>query len=114
MDQIPDLEGFHPGLTAALIHISVARAETGESAKVIRETVGRIKVADLEQVFGDMSVEVDELPPPDAGPSSSPNDGSGEASSTTGEQAPVNARVNGSGSPGSDTGATSDPLTSVL
>lgn len=108
LDQIADLEGFHPGLVAALIHISVARGEPGETARTIRQTVGQIKVADLQSVFIDMSEEIEQLPPPDAPRLSSPNDGSGVASSTTGAPAPARIPANGSGSPGSATGATSD------
>src|SRR5439155_15399464 len=79
LDQIPDLEGFHPGLIAALIHVAVARGEPRETARQIRQTVGQIPVASLEQVFMDISEEVgDGDPPPAAGPSN----GSGAASST--------------------------------
>src|SRR5207247_10148100 len=86
LDQIPDLEGFHPGLIAALIHVAVARGEPRETARQIRQTVGQIPVASLEQVFMDISEEVgdDGDHPPAAGPSS----GSGAASSTSSAQDP--------------------------
>jgi hypothetical protein len=113
LDQIPDLEGFHPGVVAALIHVAVARAEPGETAKTIRQVVGQIKVRELERVFADISVEVEELPPPNAPGSRSPSSGSGETSSTTGEPAQEPTEANGSGSPGSDTGAISAPRISV-
>jgi hypothetical protein len=110
IDQIPDMDGFHPGVVAALIHISVARAEPGETARTIRRTVGQIKVADLEQVFMDISEDTDQVPPPDAPSSSSPSDGSGADSSGTGAPDPDNTQANGSGSPGSATGAPSAPV----
>lgn len=113
LDQIPDLEGFHPGVIAALIHVSVARAEPGELAKTIRQTVGRIKVAELQSVFVEISEEVEELPPPTAPEPSSPSAATGAGSSPTGEPPPAANPGNGSGSPGSATGATSDPRISV-
>src|SRR4029077_5127085 len=113
LDQIPDLEGFHPGVVAALIHVAVARAEPGETAKMIRQVVGKIKVSELEQVFADISEEVEEVPPPSAPGSSSPSTGSGETSEPTSELPPAPSAANGSGSPGSDTGAISAPRISV-
>jgi hypothetical protein len=99
LDQIADLEGFHPGVVAALIHIAVARAETGETSKTIRNT--------------DISEEVEELPSPEEPDASSPTSGSGGTSSPTGAPAPAHIPANGSGSPGSATGATSDQRISV-
>jgi hypothetical protein len=113
LDQIPDLEGFHPGVVAGLIHVAVARAEPGESTKTIRQVVGQIKVSELQDVFADISVEVEELPPPSAPGQSSPSSSSGEGSSPTGEPAPEPTPANGSGSLSSDTGAASDRVTSV-
>jgi hypothetical protein len=109
LDQLPDLEGFHPGVTAALIHIAIARVEQGESARTIRQTVGKIKVAELEQIFADISEETEMLPPPDAPGQSSPSKGSGEASGTAGAPDQGPSPANGSGSRGSAIGATSDP-----
>src|SRR4029077_6451145 len=85
LDQIPDLEGFHPGLVAALIHVAVARAEPGETAKTIRQVVGKIKVSELERVFADISVEVEELPPPSVPDVNSQSTASGATFSATGE-----------------------------
>jgi hypothetical protein len=113
LDQIPELEGFHPGVIAALIHVSVARAEPGETAKTIRALVGKIRVADLNTVFIEISEEVEELPPPSAPEPSSPSAATGAASSPTGEPPPAASEGNGSGSPGSATGATSGPRISV-
>jgi hypothetical protein len=114
LDQIADLDGFHPGVVAALIHIAVARAETGETARTIRKTVGQIKVAELESIFTDISQEVEELPPPSEPDASSPNAGSGGTSPPTSAPAPELSLPNGSGSPGSDTGATLPPRISAL
>ena len=108
LDEIQDLEGFHPGLVAALIHVSVARGEPGQSYRTVRQTVGRLKLADLESVFMDISEEApDELPPPGL------NGGSGAASSTPTAPAPDATPPPSIGSRGSDTGATSDPPTSA-
>lgn len=113
LDQIPDLEGFHPGVTAALIHVAVARAEPGETAKTIRQVVGKIKVSELQQVFTDISVEVEELPPPSEPESSLPSSSSGETSEATGAPHPAPSEGNGSGNPSLATGAVFDRVTSV-
>lgn len=113
LDQIPDLEGFHPGVIAALIHIAIARVEN-EPAKTIRQVVGKIKVSELEKIFEDISEEVEQLPPPEEhGYNSSGSSGSGETSSTIGEPGLEHIARNGSGNPGSAIGAISDQETSV-
>ncbi len=111
MDQISEIEGFHPGLIKALIHISVARGEPDESARTISRTVGQIKWAELNTVFEEISEDVDEVPPPTPASSSS---GSGAGSSSTGEPPPEPAAPNGSGSPGSATGPIFDRVTSPI
>jgi hypothetical protein len=110
LDQISDADGFHPGLIAALIHISVARGEPGETTASLRKAVGAIPVADLETVFADA-----ELPPPQPEPTSADglSDDSGAVSSTTSEQGPADIPEPGTGSRGSDTSAASGRLTSV-
>ena len=113
LDQIPDLEGMHPGVVKALIHIAVARGEPGETPKTIREMVGRLKMTELQDVFQEISEEVDELPPPNEPDAGSPSTGSGVISEPTGEPAPAPSEGNGSGSPGSATGAISAPRISV-
>ena len=118
LDQIPDLEGDHPGLVAALIHIAVARGEPDESYKAIRQVVGRLPVTELSTVFAQISEEVDDsVPPPsrpaDAAGSSGPSDASGDGSETRGAPPQAPSRPSGSGSRGSATGATSDPVTSA-
>jgi len=85
LDEIADIEGFYPGVIAALIHVSVARGEPGENDRQIRAVVGAIPVAQLNEVFMDVSVEVpDEIPLPDA-----TNNGSGDGSSTSSVQPPA-------------------------
>jgi hypothetical protein len=110
LDQIPDLEGFHPGLIAALIHIAVQRGEPRETAREIRQVVGKIPVADLEGVFMDISEEV-----PDVDPSTGaePSNGSGAASPTFSATAQDPTTPRSTGSRGSDTGATYARETSV-
>ena len=105
LDQIPDLEGFHPGLIAALIHVAVARGEPRETGRQIRQTVGQIPVASLEEVFMDISeeVEVGDADPPAAAGTSN---GSGGGSSTSSAPAPDDTTQVFTGSRGSDTGAT--------
>ena len=110
LDQIPDLEGFHPGLIAALIHVAVARGEPRETARQIRETVGQIHVSDLEKVFEDISEEVPDGDPPSAARKSN---GSGGGSSTSSEQGPDDVTQVFTGSRGSDTGATWPQTTSA-
>ena len=112
LDQVPEIEGFHPGLIKALLHISVARGEPGESSRAIKEAVGAIKVAELNSVFMEISEEIPDPPPAPAPPS--PPGGSGAASSSTGAPVPELSAPNGSGSPGSATGATSVPVTSPI
>jgi hypothetical protein len=109
LDQLGDLEGFHPGLIAALIHISVARGQPGEPARQIRQVVGKLPVAELENVFMDISEEVPDTDPPPA----STNGASGAGSSTSTEPAPADTPRASTGSPGSATGATSAPGTSA-
>lgn len=112
LDQIPDLEGFHPGVIAALIHVAVARGEPRETGRQIRQTVGQIPVASLEQVFGEISEErgVDDDPNPTAAQTSN---GSGAASSTSSASEPeANDQVS-TGIPGSDTGVIWPQATSV-
>jgi hypothetical protein len=111
LDQVAEIEGFHAGVTKALIHVSVARGEPGESARTIGQTVGQIKLRELNTVFSEISEEVEDPPPAPAPPA--PGSGSGAGSSSTGEPAPDSNGPNGSGSPGSATGAISDPRISV-
>lgn len=117
LDQIPDLEGDHPGLVAALIHIAVARGEPDESYKSIRRVVGQLPVTELDNVFAQISEEADRLPPPNGpdvarGPDATTN-ASGAGSETPGVSPPAVSLPNSSGSRGSATGATSDPVTSA-
>lgn len=111
LDEVAEVEGFHAGVTKALIHISVARGEPGETSRTIGQTVGQIKLRELNSVFTEISEEVDERPPPAPASSSS---GSGAGSSSTGEPPPAANGPNGSGSPGWATGATSDPAISPI
>jgi hypothetical protein len=109
LDQIADVEGFNPGVIAALIHVSVARAEPGETSRQIRAVVGAIPVAKLNDVFVDVSVEVpDDVPLPDATVS-----GSGGGSSTSLAPPPAPSIPPATGSRGSPTGVTFDRRTSV-
>jgi hypothetical protein len=111
LDQVAEIEGFHAGVTKALIHVSVARGEPGETSRTIGQTVGQIKLKELNTVFSEISEETEDPPPAPAPPA--PGSGSGAGSSSIGEPAPAAAAPNGSGSPGSATGATSDPRISV-
>jgi len=110
LDQIPDLEGFHPGLVAALIHVAVQRGEPRETARQVRQVVGAIPVASLEQVFMDISEEVADVDPPAA---ASPSNGSGGGSSTSSVPDPDATTQVFTGSPASDTGSTWPRTTSA-
>jgi hypothetical protein len=104
LDEIADIEGFYPGVIAALIHVSVARGEPDENDRQIRTVVGAIPVAQLNEVFMDVSVEVpDEVPLP-----GKHSNGSGDGSRTSSVPAPAPSTQPGTGSPGSATGATFD------
>ena len=111
LDELPD-EGFHPGLIAALLHIAVARGEPDQSARSIRQVIGQIPIASLETVFMEISEEVDEQDPPP--PAGSPSNGSGAASSTSGEPPLALTPAAPTGSRGSATGATSAPRISAV
>jgi hypothetical protein len=113
LDQVAEIEGFHAGVTKALIHVSVARGEPGETARTIGYAVGQIKLKELNTVFSEISEEVQEVPPPSGPPPPAPGSGSGAASTPTGAPPQDSSGPNGSGSPGSATGATSDPRISV-
>jgi len=85
LDEIADIEGFYPGVIAALIHVSVARGQPDENDRQIRQVVGAIPVAKLNEVFMDVSVEVpDEVPLPD-----NTSNGSGDGSRTSSVPAPA-------------------------
>jgi len=103
LDEIPDLEGFHPGVVAALIHVAVARGEPRETGRQIRQAVGKIPMSSLEQVFMDISEEAGDVDPPPA----SRTNGSGGGSSTSSDTAPDDTTQVSTGSPGWATGATS-------
>ena len=107
LDEIADVEGFYPGVIAALIHVSVSRGEPNENDRQIRQVVGAIPVAKLNEVFMDVSVEVpDDVPLPDA-----TSNGSGDGSSTSSAPPPAPSSLPVSGSRGSATGATYDRQT---
>jgi hypothetical protein len=74
LDEVGDA-GFHPGLIGALIHISVARGNPDIRQQDLRKLVGKLRMADLEQVFEDVAVEDeadDARPPASPGPSGEP------------------------------------------
>jgi len=94
LDEIADIEGFYPGVIAALIHVSVARGEPDENDRQIRQVVGAIPVAKLNEVFMDVSVEVpDEVPLPD---NTSNGSGDGSPTSSVPALAPSTRPVTGS------------------
>lgn len=117
LDQIAELEGDHPGLVAALIHIAVARGEPDETYKSIRRIVGQLPVTELATVFAQISEEAEPLPPTNwpadaAGPDATANV-SGAVSETRGGPPQASSLQNGSGGRGSATGATSDQVISA-
>lgn len=120
-DQVSEMEGFHPGVICALIHVSVARGEPDEKPRTIRKMVGGMPRSELETVFAGISEETEQederLPPPSA-PDGKPdanasNSISGEGSLPTGAQPPAPGPAAGTGSRGLATGATSDLATSA-
>jgi len=113
IDRAAEIEGFDAAAVSALIHMAVARAEPGETPAAIQQVVDQIKITDLERIFIDMSVEVEELPPPSTDAEPLPSVGSGETSNVTSEPSPDNNPPDGSGSRGWDTGLTFDPVIST-
>jgi hypothetical protein len=68
LDQVEDA-GFHAGIIGALIHISVSRADPSITKRDLRNRVGKMPMAQLEQVFEDIAVddgEADASPPASA------------------------------------------------
>ena len=111
LDQIPELEGFHAGLIRGLILVSVIRGEPDEPEASIKRAVGKLRVSELDKVFTEISVEVDDENPTTANGPSSPPAATGGTSAPTGEPSPAASPGNGSGNPGSDTGVRSDLVT---
>jgi len=106
-DQISEIEGFHPGLVAAMIHIAVQRGEPGESERQIRKVVNEIPIAKLNDVFMETYPEAsDDAPLPEKS-----MNGSGGDSSTSSDRLPAPSTQPVTGNPGSATGAISDRRT---
>ena len=111
LDKVMDLDGFHPGFTAGLIHVSLARAKPTLSERAVRDAVGKMKLVDMLAAFETVTVESDALPPPTG--TSSENATSGKSSNGTGDASQENTEVPGFGMPGSRMFApASDPVTS--
>lgn len=108
LDQVVDA-GNHPGITKALLHVAVARADPNVTPAELRRSIGQMPFLELDRVFQDLTVEDDADPPPASETGS--NAGSGESSSPAGEPAPAANPQNGTGDPGSATGATSPHAT---
>lgn len=114
-DKVAEVDGFHPGVVMAVIHVAVARVDSSTSAQ-IRRAIGKMPMTQIEEVFADISVEVkedDSVPPTSAlGDENlpvSPSADSGmapaaaEGSSDIGAPRPALAVANGSGDPSSVT-----------
>jgi hypothetical protein len=74
VDKLEDA-GFHPGLVAALIHITVARGNPQIRKQDLRAKIGKLPMSELEQVFEDVAVDDeadDARPPASPGPSGEP------------------------------------------
>lgn len=98
IDQVEDA-GFHAGVIAAIIHISVLRKNPDFPPKTLREKILKLPMAQLEQVFQDISVEKEdeERPPGSASPSGSPPATSSENETGTSEPSTGSSGSNGSG-----------------
>jgi len=100
LEQVGETDGFVPGVVAALIHVSIQRANPRMHEKQIRKQVGAIPLSELEAVFEHISVEVDEeVPPTEA--LEPPSASSGPPSEDTGAPSPENNPQPGSGQLGS-------------
>jgi hypothetical protein len=125
LDEVED-SGFHPGVIMALIHITVSRGNPDMPKKTLRAKIEKTPMAQLEQVFADVAVEVpeEETRPPVSASETGPNpsDASGRRSDVS-APTPGGSGGNGSdrsdstppatGSPGWGNGLVSDPPTST-
>ena len=118
-DEVVEVEGFHPGVVKALIHVAVARARPDVSARELGRLIGAVPLAKLDDIFQDISEEVDDpsVPPP-SGPepeskTDESNGSSGDGSSSGGARPLAVIPGDGSGPLGSALSADSGRVMSV-
>jgi hypothetical protein len=63
IDQMDDVEGFHPGVVKGLIMVTIARAEPQMTRKQIEKMVGKLTLPELLEAFQEISEEEEERPP---------------------------------------------------
>lgn len=62
LDQIVDMDTFHPGVVAGLLHVAIKRARPDVTDREIRKTVGGLNIVEIAMHFvGDE--EGDAVPP---------------------------------------------------
>jgi hypothetical protein len=120
-DQVWELEGLHPGVIKALLHIAIQRSDPSLREREIAEMVGAVNMMD---VMEQLSVIAEEAPDPTKGgappveddskrSSDEPTGSSGTDGSATSEPSPENSSPGSTGVPTSDSTATSDQPTLV-
>ena len=65
LDQVADLEGVHPGVVAALLHVGIARAEPDARLKDIEKVVRAVSVMELIEKM-EAATDDDAVDPPAA------------------------------------------------
>ena len=116
IDQLEDVEGLHPGVIAALMHISIARQDPSLKPSAVKKLVQNSNLFDVLKNLEEQEAETS--PPsqtPESGDSSSGSGRSSGDASTAASEAPLGLGEPQppTGTPVSDTGAISGRLTSV-
>jgi hypothetical protein len=120
-DQIFELEGLHPGVVAALLHVAIARSDPALKEREVKEMVLRVN---MMSVLEQLAMIADSLPDPTLAEapqpepnlprsSSGPIGSSGESSGSGSEPLPERSSPGSSGLPGSAIPATLDQPTLV-
>jgi hypothetical protein len=99
LDQIYEFEGHvHPGLIAAILHVSIARAKPELKKREVREFVGRLELSAFEEMFKDFDETVEEDARPPESPTLSGDDSEMVATSGDVENTPFSGEgSNGTG-----------------
>ena len=83
LDQVADLEGVHPGVVAALLHVGIARAEPDARLKDIEKVVRAVSVMELIEKM-EAATDDDAVDPPAAETAQPPIEPAPEATGENG------------------------------
>ncbi len=120
-DQVWEIEGLHPGVVKALLHVAVQRSDVSLRQSDIKELVGRVN---MMEVMTELANVADAMPDPTQGGQPPADEGSltsnDEATPSSGsvgeadsEHSPEKSNPVSTGVPSSDSTATSDQKTLV-